>query len=222
MARHCQDPPRGSQLINHQRRAFGDRLRRQRERQHVTLAEIAETTKVAASLFASIERGDCSRWPGGVYNRAFIRGYARTVQLDPDETAAEFVEIFETPSAEPPVRTPAKSSNESPVRPALRLNIEVDPDAGRKRLLRATALAIADVLAIAALAAAVMLATGGTLWKALAVTAVAYHILARIVASIPRIDRFAGQTRETIAEPDVEAIAGEEEAPVGGTASTVA
>lgn len=221
MARLCQDPPRGSQLINHQRRAFGDRLRRQRERQHVTLAEIAETTKVAASLFASIERGDSSRWPGGVYDRAFIRGYARAVQLDPDETAAEFADIFETPSAEPPARTPAKSSNQSPVRPALRLKLDVDPDEGRKRLLRASALAIADFVAIAALAAALMLATGGTLWKAVAVTAVAYHVLARI-AGVMRIDRFAGRTPEAIAEPQVEAIAGEEEAPVSGTASTVA
>lgn len=197
-------------------------MRRQRERQNVTLTEIAESTKVAASLFAAIERGDCSRWPGGVYNRAFIRGYAQAVQLDPDETAAEFAECFETPTAEPPARKPAKSSNESLVRPALRLSLEVDPAGGRKRLVRATALAIADVLAIAALTAAVMLTAGGTLWKTLAVTAVAYHVLARIVASMPRIDRLAGQTREAIAEPRVEAIAGEEEAPVSGTASTVA
>ena len=209
-------------MINHQRRAFGDRLRRQRERQHVTLAEIAETTKVAASLFASIERGDSSRWPGGVYDRAFIRGYANAVHLDPDETAAEFAEIFETPSVELPARTPAKSSNESLAHPALRLNLEVDPAEGRLRLLRATALAIADMLAIAALTAAFMFATGGTLWKAIAVTAVAYHVIVRIAGSMPRIDRFAGRTREASVEPHVQAIAGEEEAPVSGTASTVA
>ena len=209
-------------MINHQRRAFGDRLRRQRERQHVTLDEIAEATKVAASLFAGIERGDCSRWPGGVYNRAFIRGYAKAVQLDPDETAAEFAEYFETPPAEPPARKPAKSSNESPVRPALRLSLEVDPDGRRKRLLRVTALAIADVLAITALATAVMLMTGGPFWSSLAVTAVAYHVVARIVGSMPRIDRLAGRTEEAMAEPRVEAIDGEEKAPVSGTASTVA
>jgi transcriptional regulator with XRE-family HTH domain len=209
-------------LINHQRRAFGDRLRRQRERQHVTLAEIAEATKVAASLFAGIERGDCSRWPGGVYNRAFIRGYAKAVHLDPDETAAEFAECFETPPAEPPPGKPARSSNESPVRPALRLSLEVDPAGGRKRLVRAIGLAIADVVAIAALAAAVMLMTGGTLWSSLAITAVAYHVLTRIVGSIPQINHLASGASEAMAEPRVEAIEAEEEAPVSGTASTVA
>jgi transcriptional regulator with XRE-family HTH domain len=215
------EDPRGSQLIN-QRRAFGDRLRRQRERLGVSLTEIAETTKVAASLFASLERGDCSRWPGGVYNRAFIRGYARAVKLDPDEMAAEFAECYETPVAEAPPRTPAKSSNEIPARPALRLSIDVDPAEGLQRFARAAALAVADLLAIAALAAVVVLTTGGPLWRSLAVTAIAYHVLVRVIAGMPRLNRLAGRTHSATPEPLVEPIEGETEVPVSGTASTVA
>jgi transcriptional regulator with XRE-family HTH domain len=220
MARHREDP-RGSPLIN-QRRAFGDRLRRQRERQGVSLSEIAETTKVAASLFASLERGDCARWPGGVYNRAFIRGYAKAVHLDPDETAAEFTECYETPAAEAPACTPAKSSHEIRVRPGLRLTLEVDPAEGRKRFARAAALAVADVLAIAALAAAVMLMTGGPLWRSLAVTAVAYHVLLRVIGGMPRLNRLAGRSGAANAESLVESIEGEGEVPVSSAASTVA
>ena len=219
MARQREDP-RGSPLIN-QRRAFGDRLRRQRERQGVALSEIAETTKVAASLFASLERGDCSRWPGGVYNRAFIRGYAKAVQLDPDETTAEFAECYETPAAEPPTRKPAKSSIDTPVRPALRLTMEVDPAEGQKRFARAAALALADVLAIAALATAVMLMTSGTLWSSLAVTAVAYHVLVRVVGGMPRINRLVGRTGSAMPE-SLEPLEAEDKVPVSGTASTVA
>lgn len=220
MARLREDP-RGSQLIN-QRRAFGDRLRRQRERLGVSLNEIAETTKVAASLFASLERGDCSRWPGGVYNRAFIRGYARAVKLDPDEMAAEFAECYETPVAEaPPARTPAKSSHEIPVRPALRLTLEADPAEGLRRLARAAALAVADLLAIGALAAAVVLTTGGPLWRSLAITAVAYHLLVRIIGGTARLHRLA-RTDTVTPEPLVDPIEGEPEVAVSGTASTVA
>lgn len=206
-------------MIN-QRRAFGDRLRRQRERQGVTLSEIAETTKVAASLFASLERGDCSRWPGGVYNRAFIRGYAQAVRLDPNETAAEFAECYEMPAIEPPPRQPSKSSTETAVRPTLRLTFEVDPAEEQKRFARAAGLAIADVLAIAALATAAMLMGSGTLWGSLAVTAVAYHVLFRVVGGLPRINRLAGHTA-AMAKPLVEPRDGED-APVSGTASTVA
>ena len=60
-----------------ERRAFGDRLRRHRQRKNLSLTEIAAITKVGASHYTALERGDCSRWPGGVYNRAFIRAYAR-------------------------------------------------------------------------------------------------------------------------------------------------
>ena len=208
-------------MIN-QRRAFGDRLRRQRERLGVSLTEIAETTKVAASLFASLERGDCSRWPGGVYNRAFIRGYARAVKLDPDETAAEFAECYETPVAEAPARPPAKSSNEIPARAALRLTLEVDPAEGLRSFARAAALAVADLLAIAALATAVVLTTGGPLWRSLAVTAVAYHVLLRIVGGMPRLHGLAGLTDTATAEPLVDPIEGEPEVAVSSTASTVA
>jgi transcriptional regulator with XRE-family HTH domain len=218
MARHREDP-RGSELIN-QRRAFGDRLRRQRERQGVSLTEIAESTKVAASLFASLERGDCTRWPGGVYNRAFIRGYAKAVQLDPDETAAEFAECYETPAPEPPAGKPVRTPHEGPVRPALRLTLEVDPAEGQKRLVRVAALAIVDVLAIAALAAAVMFMTAGTLWSSLAVTAVAYQVLVRVVGGLLRINRLAHRTGAAMAEPLVEPIEEEDKLPV--TASTVA
>ncbi len=97
MARHCEDS-RGSPVIA-ERRAFGERLRRQRRHQNLSLTEIAASTKVGASHYAALERGDCSRWPGGVYNRAFIRAYAKAVGLDPDETAAEFAECFESAPA---------------------------------------------------------------------------------------------------------------------------
>jgi transcriptional regulator with XRE-family HTH domain len=172
-----------------QRRAFGDRLRRQRERQNVSLAQIAEATKVTASLFAGLERGDCSRWPGGVYNRAFVRGYARAVQLDPDEITAEFVEYYEAPTPETIQRAAAQPPEAAPARPPLRIALAVDPSDNWRRAARSAALTLADVLAIAALTVCVVLASGAPMWNALAITAVAYHVVARIVGSIPRVDR---------------------------------
>ena len=189
-----------------QRRAFGDRLRRQRERQNVSLAQIAEATKVTASLFAGLERGDCSRWPGGVYNRAFVRGYARAVQLDPDEITAEFVEYYETPAPDTIQRAAAQATEAAPTRPPLRITLAVDPSDSWRRAARAGALTLADILAIAALTAAVVLATGYPMWNALAITAVAYHVVARIVGSIPRVDRL---WRDAPGGPDEELAVGQ-------------
>ena len=188
-----------------ERRAFGDRLRRQRERQNVSLAQIAEATKVAASLFAALERGDCSRWPGGVYNRAFVRGYAAAVQLDPDEVTAEFVEYYEAPTPETSQRAAVKENEAALTRPPLRISLAVDPSESWRRAARSAVLTLADILAIAALTAGVVLATSAPVWNALAITAVGYHVLARIVAAIPRVDRL---WRDTQGLP-------EEEVPVG-------
>lgn len=182
-----------------ERRAFGDRLRRQRERQNVSLAQIAEATKVTASLFAGLERGDCSRWPGGVYNRAFVRGYAVAVQLDPNEVTAEFIEYDEAPTPDTAQRPAAKGTEAPPARPPLRIALAVDPSESWRRAARSAALMLADILAIAALTAGVVLATSTPLWNALAITAVAYHVIARIVGSIPRVDRL---WREGPALPD--------------------
>jgi len=73
---------------------FGRRLREQREHAGVTLDAIASSTKIKSSLFAALERGDISEWPAGIFQRAFVREYARAIGLAPEPVVAEFVSIF--------------------------------------------------------------------------------------------------------------------------------
>jgi len=79
--------------------SFGARLRRQRERQQVCIADIAARTKIKASLFEAIERDDASRWPSGIFRRSFMRAYAGAIGLDVDATVREFLEQFPDPAA---------------------------------------------------------------------------------------------------------------------------
>ena len=76
------------------RRALGERLKRQRERAGVTLARISQNTKVPVALFTGLEAGDCSRWPTGLFARAYVRGYAEAIGLNADETVEEFLAAF--------------------------------------------------------------------------------------------------------------------------------
>ncbi|SRR5579871_1316483 len=69
---------------------FGARLRRERERRQIALASISENTKISVALFAALERDDVSRWPSGIFRRAFIRSYAAAIGLDADAIANEF------------------------------------------------------------------------------------------------------------------------------------
>jgi transcriptional regulator with XRE-family HTH domain len=76
------------------RQTFGPRLRRERERRGITLDTIAAATKVSADLWDGLERNDFSRWPAGIFARAFVRDYARAVGLDADEIVDEFCRLF--------------------------------------------------------------------------------------------------------------------------------
>lgn len=73
---------------------FGTRLRREREKRRVSLETIATSTKVPVELWEGLERGDFSRWPSGIFARAFVRDYARGVGLDADSVVDEFCRLF--------------------------------------------------------------------------------------------------------------------------------
>lgn len=73
---------------------FGEKLRHVRERRGVSLESIAAATKLNRRLFLGLESGDCSRWPAGLYSRAYVRAYATAIGLDPEELVVEFAESF--------------------------------------------------------------------------------------------------------------------------------
>ena len=74
--------------------AFGPNLRRKRVQRGVTLEQIAAATKIGRDLWAAMERNDFSRWPGGIYARAYLRAYALEIGADPDVTVDEFCRWF--------------------------------------------------------------------------------------------------------------------------------
>src|SRR5260370_29519693 len=62
--------------------AFGERLRREREMRGITLDEISESTKISRRHLESLEREDFDSLPGGLFNKGFVRSYARFLGLD--------------------------------------------------------------------------------------------------------------------------------------------
>ena len=76
------------------RETFGPRLRAERERRGISLDTIASVTKVGVDLWEGLERNDFSRWPSGIFARAFVRDYAKAIGLDSDEAVDEFCRLF--------------------------------------------------------------------------------------------------------------------------------
>ena len=69
---------------------LGAYLRAERERRELALKSISESTKVSLPLLEGLESDDISRWPGGIFRRAFVRSYAEAVGLDPDDVYRRF------------------------------------------------------------------------------------------------------------------------------------
>ena len=110
---------------------FGARLRSQREQQHVELAAIAEDTKINVALLEGLERDDLSRWPGGLFRRAYVRTYAQRIGLDPEKVLREFLAQYPDPIDETsPVEAIAQNSRDR--RPRTRIGLMIASLASRK------------------------------------------------------------------------------------------
>ena len=74
--------------------SFVTRLRRHRERNQVSLDEIVSQTRIKREQLEAFERGELDAWPRGIYARAWVRGYATVIGLDPIDTVDEFCRLF--------------------------------------------------------------------------------------------------------------------------------
>ena len=181
-------------------------MKAERERQGTTLAAIAEKTKIKASLLGALERGDVSKWPKGIYRRAFFRDYLSAIGLSPDQHLGELLELFadgeELPAAiAPPLPLiPASSTAHAPspsglvtsgMASMLRLTFA---EASASRLLgalprrgaplglngRYALSALLDVVAVLGLALFASLWTPDR-WAAVAVAGAAYYLISTAV-----------------------------------------
>jgi transcriptional regulator with XRE-family HTH domain len=73
---------------------FVARLRRERLRSGMTLDQIADRTRIKRELLDAFENNDLTDWPRGLYARAWVRGYAMAVGLDPSETVDDFCRLY--------------------------------------------------------------------------------------------------------------------------------
>ena len=157
-------------------RSFGAWLQRERERREITLRAIADRTKIGAGRLQALERGDVSRWPGGIYRRSFIRAYADAIGLDADLVLANFERLFPDPEAlsafdrsETPA-APARAAGESG---GMRLQL-ASPVWPGPRAMRIAALDLTLAVFVGVIG---WLAAGATgFWFGVAMVALACHV----------------------------------------------
>jgi cytoskeleton protein RodZ len=71
--------------------AFGEHLRREREMRGISLDEIVATTKIGRRLLTALEEEQFDLLPGGIFNKSYVRAYAKCVGMNEDEAVAEYL-----------------------------------------------------------------------------------------------------------------------------------
>jgi len=82
--------------------AFGEKLKLEREKRKITLEQISASTKIGTRMLQALEEDKFDQLPGGIFNKGFVRAYARFVGLDEDQTVADYLEAS---GDAPPVST---------------------------------------------------------------------------------------------------------------------
>ncbi len=158
---------------------FGARLRRERERHNLSIAAVAQRTKILGALIEGLENDDLSRWPSGFYRRGFFRAYALAIGLDPEPLLREFLRRFPDPedvaAAVAAEATPQKTTQT----PLVRLTLAQEQSwFKRGRILRGVPLRCAVVafdLVVLACIAVTVFAVLDMFWAPLAIAALLYY-----------------------------------------------
>ena len=69
--------------------SIGETLRRERQKRNLQLDQVSRELKISTRFLEAIEEEQFDRLPGGVFAKSFVRQYARMLDLDEEEAAAE-------------------------------------------------------------------------------------------------------------------------------------
>lgn len=69
---------------------LGEKLRQARDERGLTISEIAEQTRISALYLAGIENDDYRTLPGGIFNKGFVKSFAKTVGVDEQEALQDY------------------------------------------------------------------------------------------------------------------------------------
>lgn len=76
----------------------------------ITLEEIAESTKIGTRSLRALEGEDFDKLPGGIFNKGFVRAYAKYLGIDEEQAVTDFMAAF----GEFQQQQPASTTPETP------------------------------------------------------------------------------------------------------------
>jgi len=72
---------------------LGEKLRQAREERGITISEVAEQTRISGLYLSGIENDDYRTLPGGIFNKGFIKSFAKYVGVDEHEALQDYARL---------------------------------------------------------------------------------------------------------------------------------
>lgn len=73
---------------------LGEKLRQAREERGISISEVAEQTRISPLYIESIENNDYKPLPGGIFNKGFVKSYAKFVGIDDQEALQDYSRLM--------------------------------------------------------------------------------------------------------------------------------
>lgn len=70
---------------------FGTKFREAREKKELSLDDVSNVTKISSRMLQAIEEEHFDQLPGGVFNKGFIRAYAKHLGLNGDDAVSDYL-----------------------------------------------------------------------------------------------------------------------------------
>ncbi|MEP6848325.1 MAG: helix-turn-helix domain-containing protein [Acidobacteriota bacterium] len=74
--------------------SLGEKLRQAREEQGISISEVAEQTRISPHYLESIEKNSYKILPGGIFNKGFIKAFARYVGVNEAEALQDYIQAI--------------------------------------------------------------------------------------------------------------------------------
>lgn len=74
--------------------SLGEKLRQAREARGITISEVAEQTRISSLYLEGIEADDYRTLPGGIFNKGFVKSYAKYVGIDEQEALQDYSRLI--------------------------------------------------------------------------------------------------------------------------------
>lgn len=79
---------------------LGEKLRQARDERGISIAEVAEQTRISPHYLELIEQDDYRTLPGGIFNKGFVKSYAKYVGVDEAEALQDYARLISSQTNE--------------------------------------------------------------------------------------------------------------------------